>query len=430
MTTRLQLHRRLPAARAAVAVGFMLSGIAFASWVVRIPDAQERLGLSEGSLGLVLLGVAVGGLVAMPLSSALIARLGSRPVARGATLALAAALGLSPWAPTPLTLALVLVVLGASASILSVGMNTQAASIERRMRRPIMAGLHALYSLGGLVGAGIGGLAAGMDVPVELHLGVAALVVAAVTLATTPALLRPGIDGVPAGGPAFVRPSRPLLLMGLVAFCVLFGEGAVADWSAVYLRDAAGAGPALAAAGYAAFSLMMAAGRFVGDALTLRLGPTGLVRLGGATALGGMVMAVAQWHPLVAVVGFGAVGAGLSAVFPTVLAAAGRSRDSTPSTAITAVSSIGYLGFLAGPPLIGFIAEATTLQVGIGVVGLTSLLILLLAGAVPETPGYGRRAAEEVVGRRSSVAGRRTAGSARTWARRSVGRSPVGTRGR
>lgn len=149
MIRHLHLGRRLPAARAAVAVGFMLSGMAFASWVVRIPDVQTRLGLSESGLGLVLLGVAVGGLVAMPLSGALIARFGSRPVARGAGLCLALSLAIPPQVSSALLLATVLVFLGGATSVLSVSLNTQAAAIERRLRRPIMAGLHALYSVGG-----------------------------------------------------------------------------------------------------------------------------------------------------------------------------------------------------------------------------------------------------------------------------------------
>lgn len=393
MSIRLLFNRRIPAARIAAAIGFMLSGVAFASWVVRIPDFQSRLALSEGSLGLVLLGVAMGGLVAMPLSGALIARFGSRPVARGASLSLAAALIVPAVAPSALVLALGLFVLGASSSLMSVALNTQAASLERRMRRPIMAGLHALYSLGGLLGATVGGLVAGAGVGAGPHLFVASLVIASVAIAITPSLLKPGMDGAGSGGRAFVRPSRSLLLMGLVAFCVLFGEGAIADWSAVFLRDIGGAGPALAAAGYAAYSLMMATGRFVGDRLTMRLGPSRLVRLGGATATVGMILAVGQTSSWLTVIGFGAVGAGLATIYPTVLAAAGRLPGGAPAGAIATVSSMGYLGLLAGPPLIGFVAEATSLPIGFGLVGLGTLLIVLMAGIVPAIPRFGNRRA-------------------------------------
>jgi fucose permease len=161
---------------------------------------------------------------------------------------------------------------------------------------------------------------------------------------------------------------------------VLFSEGAVADWSTIYLRDSAGAGPAQAAAGYAAFSLMMAAGRLVGDALTLRLGPSRLVRLGGATAAMGIALAVTGSEPWIAIAGFGLVGAGLSSVFPTLIAAAGRTPGAPASSSIAVVSSIGYAGLLAGPPLIGMIGEALSLHAGVATIGLAGLLIAALAG--------------------------------------------------
>jgi fucose permease len=175
----------------------------------------------------------------------------------------------------------------------------------------------------------------------------------------------------------------------VVAFCVLFSEGAVADWSTIYLRDEAGVGPAQAAAGYAAFSLMMAVGRFVGDALTLRLGPVRLVRVGGATAATGIALAIAQGDPWVSVLGFGLVGAGLSSVFPTLMTAAGRSGLTPSAGAISVVSSIGYTGFLAGPPLIGMVAEALSLRLGIGVIGLAGLVIAVLAGILARTEDPG-----------------------------------------
>ncbi|HUE97288.1 MAG TPA: MFS transporter [Longimicrobiaceae bacterium] len=384
---------RLPRARAAVATGLLLSGASFASWVVRIPEVQRRLELSESTLGLTLFGVAAGGMLAMPLSGLLIGRYGSRPVALAALLSLAGSVALAPHAVGAFSLAAVLFMLGAATSVAAVALNTQAAAVERRMRRPIMSRLHALYSVGGLVGAGVGGLAAGSGVGAGWHLGVAAALVAAVALAIAPSLLRPGTDGVATevARARFARPGRPLLLLGVVAFCVLFGEGAVADWSAVYLRDEAGAGPGLAAAGFAAFSLMMAAGRFAGDALTVRLGPAGAVRLGGFVAALGNAVAVVQNDPLLMVLGFAATGAGLSIVFPAVIAAAGRVSGSTPSSAITVVSSIGYLGLLAGPPLIGIVGEAVSLSVGMAIVSVGGLLIAGLAGILPAAQPFAHR---------------------------------------
>ena len=378
-------RRRIPAARVAVALGFMLSGIAFASWVVRIPDIQERLALSEGMLGLVLLAVAVGGLIAMPLASRLIGRFGSRTVARGAALVLAASVSLPARVPDTVTLSLVLLVLGAATSLLSVSLNTQAASLERRMRRPVMSGLHALYSAGGLVGATIGGVVAGAGMGAAAHLSATAVALAVVALAITPRLLARREDGGGDGPTAMARPSRPLLLMGVVAFCVLFGEGAVADWSAVYLRDALSAGPAAGAAGYAAYSLMMAIGRFTGDALTVRLGAQRLVRFGAGTSAAGMALALVAPSTVASVIGFALVGAGFATIYPTVLAGAGRMQGASPAGSIAVVSTMGYVGLLAGPPLIGFVAEATNLRIGFGLVAISSALIVWLGTAIPGT---------------------------------------------
>lgn len=389
-------RRRIPAARFAVAVGFMSSGVAFASWVVRIPDVQAQLGLSEGELGMVLLAVAAGGLAAMPLSSVLISRFGSRLVARWAGVFLAISLAAVPRMPGALLLAAALLVLGAATSVLSVALNTEAAALERRMRRPIMAGLHALYSVGGLAGASAGGLAAGAGVGASAHLGVAAMAVAGVALAISRSLL----GRAPRGETArltFVRPGRPLLLMGTVAFCVLFGEGALADWSAVYLRETVEAGPTMAAAGYAAFSLWMAVGRFVGDALTIRLGSVFLVRLGAVTAATGMVVALVSADPMLSVAGFGAVGAGLSTIYPTVLAAAGRLPGAPAAGSIAVVSSMGYVGLLAGPPLIGLLAEVVTLRIGFASVALTSAAIVGLSAGIPGRPGVRMPGAGRVV---------------------------------
>lgn len=383
--------RALRLARLAVAAVFFLDGLGFANWVVRIPAVQERLGLGEGALGLALLGVAVGALVAMPLAGRLVGVRGSRPVTRVAALAFAATLALPALAPTLTLLTLALVLLGAANGALGVAMNAQAAAVERAYGRPIMAGFHALFSLGGLVGAGIGGLAAAQGVGVAPHLAGVALAAAVAAAVVGPRMLPAAADALSDAPRRFTRPSRALVALGVVAFCVLFGEGAMADWSAVYLRDVTGAGPGLAAAGFATFSLAMAVGRSVGDRLTIRLGPMRLVRASGAVSALGLALALAVGEPWAAVVGFGAVGAGLSIVFPAVLTAAGRLPGSAAGAAIAAVSMFGYSGFLVGPPIIGFVAEALTLRAGLAIVVATSAVIALLASALLGSEGRATR---------------------------------------
>lgn len=385
------------AARTSTAAVFFLNGVGMANWVVRIPAVQERLGLGTGRLGLGLLGVAAGALVAMPLAGRLVARHGSRPVTRVSALLFAGALALPALAPSFALLAAALVVLGAANGALDVAMNAQAVAVEReyerRYARPIMASFHALFSFGGLAGAAAGGLLAAHGVGAPAHLAWTALAVGMAITGAAARMLPAAADAAP-DGPAFARPTRALAALGVVAFCVLFGEGAMADWSAVYLRDVTGAGPGLAAAGYATFSLAMASGRAVGDGLTVRLGAARLVRLGGLLAALGLAVALLVAQPWAAVAGFGAVGAGLSIVFPTVLTAAGRLPGGAPSAAIAAVSTVGYTGFLAGPPVIGLVAEVVSLRGGLALVVVMGAVIAALAGGL----GAGRATAGVAAG--------------------------------
>ena len=377
-------------ARAAVIAVFSLNGFALASWFVRIPTVQEKLGVGEGALGLALLGAAVGALVSMTVAGALVSRLGSRPVVGATALLLALSLLPLAFAPSLPFLVGALFLLGASNGMLDVSMNAHAVEVERGYARPIMSSFHAAFSFGGLAGAALGGLVAGAGIGILPHfLTVTTLCAVAAAVAygsllpaTADARDRTGEADGDAEAPAFVRPTRALAGLGIVAFCVLLGEGAVSDWSAVYLAGTLGSGPALAAAGFAAFSLTMALGRLVGDKLTERLGPVTLVRSGGLLAALGLGASLLVAQPLVALLGFACAGAGFSIVFPLALSAAGRTRDTLPGPAIAAVATAGYFGFLVGPPLIGFLAEWTNLGAALYTVVALSAAIALLAGAV------------------------------------------------
>ena len=382
-------------ARAATAAVFFLNGVGVASWVVRIPDVQRRLGLSAGALGTVLLGAAAGALVAMPLAGRAVTRRGSRPVTRAGALAFAAALAPLAVAPNAYLLAAALVLFGACNGTLDVAMNAQAAAVERAYGRPIMASFHAFFSGGGLAGSLLGGAVAGAGVPPLAHLVGAALLAAAAAPFAAAAMLPPSADAAPDDGHAhaLALPTGPLLPLGVLAFCVLVMEGAMADWTAVYLRDVARTGPGLAAAGYAGFSATMTLGRALGDRLTVALGGERLVRLGGLAAAAGAALAVLRPAPATAVLGFALIGAGLASSFPAVLAASSRVPGVAPGAGIALVSTCGYTGFLAGPPLIGWVAEAATLRGGLAVVGGAGVLVALVARALRGDAGAGVRAA-------------------------------------
>ena len=375
------LARSLRAARLAVFAVFAVNGLCFASFGVRIPAVQENLSLGEGLLGIALLGFAFGSLPAMPVAGWLSSRFGSRPVVGASALLLPGAFVLAAVAPGLPTLLAALVLVGAVTGVLDVSMNAHASTVEKGYGRRIMSSFHAAYSLGGLAGAAIGGLVASAGVGVAPHLlGVSALSAAAAALACT-ALLPASADRGETSDPAFARPTRALVGLGVISFCVLLGEGAMADWSAVYLSTVLATGPGFAAAGYAAFSLTMAAGRLFGDRLADALGPATLVRLGGVVAAAGLAFGLLVATPPAALVGFAGVGLGLSVVFPTALGAAGRAKGGA-GPAIAAVSTTGYFGFLVGPPTIGFLAEGTDLGTALSLIVVLSATVALLAGAV------------------------------------------------
>ena len=381
--------------RVSVTAFFFLNGAVFGNWVPRIPEVQARLGLDNAELGIALLGMAAGALVALPSAGVIVARLGSRRATAVSALAYSFAV-LAPAASTNLpTLAAGLLALGACNAVLDVGMNAQGVGVERRAGRPALPYFHAAFSVGTLLGAASGAVFAASGVPPSAHLLAVGATSALVALLAAPALA-PDADRSPRGRRTLARPTRPLLALGAVGFCALLAEGAVADWSAVYLHKALGAGPGLTGAGYAAFAAAMVVGRLSGVGLTRLLGPAALVRGGGALTAVGTILVVFPGRIDVAVLGFAFMGAALSCIFPLVLSAAGRARGVATGPAIATVSVMGYTGFLAGPPVIGLVAQASSLAGGLAVVAALGLVILSLGRAARtaeqgagEKPPYG-----------------------------------------
>ncbi len=363
--------------RAAVAAFFALAGVTTASFFARLPAIQERLQLSNGEVGVALLALAVALVVAQPLAGALAARRGSAPLVVAGALALSAALAAPAFAPTFGALALSTAAIGAAAGVLDVTMNVQGVAVERRVTRPILSGLHAAFSLGMLVGALVAGAAAAAGLTPRAHLLAVGAVCAVVALAAGRALL-PAAADARAGGPAFARPSRALAGLGAIAFCVLLAEGAIADWSAVHLATSLSASEGTAVAGLAAFSATMTIGRLAGDRITQRLGGVVHLRAGALVAGAGIVVAAAAPSVAVAAAGFAVTGIGLSAAFALLVRAASDRAGDAPGPAIAAVSTAGYGGLVTGPPLIGFLAEVTSLRLALGAV--LGLLCLAAAG--------------------------------------------------
>jgi MFS family permease len=273
-----------------------------------------------------------------------------------------------------------LVVFGAFNGALDVAMNAQAVEVQRRYGRSIMSAFHGCFSLGGLLGAGIAGLLLKLGVePLQHALAMALLGV--VTAAIAASSLLPSPQSVAAREPVFVRPTGVLLPLGLLAFCGLLIEGAMADWSAVYLADEHGASLDVAASGYAVFSLTMAAGRFAGDRLIDRFGVVRVLRTCAVLATAGLVLTVVAGQAG-ALLGFAAIGFGMANIIPLLFTAAGRVPGVEPGRALAAVASAGYFGFLVGPPFIGFIAQAVSLPAAFGFMAFLCAAIALRARLV------------------------------------------------
>lgn len=371
--------------RFAISAIFFVNGLSLAGWVSRIPAVTVALGLSRAELGTALLGMAVGALLAFPVTGYLITRFGSARVTVSFGLILSAALPLLALAPNLPLLFFALLLFGVGNGGMDVAMNAQGVEIERRLGKPILSGLHGFFSLGGLVGAALGGAVAALGTAVPVHFALAALVPASVLLAVRRTLLPDAGEAVNA--PVFVLPPRALWGLGAIAFCAAVGEGAMADWSALYLRESLRTAVGTAALGYAAFSLTMLIGRFSGDALVARFGAVAMVRLGGVVASLGLGAGLLFDTVPSVMLGFAAVGLGLAVAVPLVFGAAGRVPGIPQGTAVAAVATLAYSGFLVGPPLLGWLAELTTLRLALTVVVVLSALIVGLAGAARPKSG-------------------------------------------
>jgi hypothetical protein len=316
----------------------------------------------------------------MPLVGRLLPRRSSRSFCRFAVAGLMVAIALPAAARSVPALATALLVVGMANSTLDLAMNTQGVSIERHLHRPILSSLHAAFSFGGFAGAGLGALAAALGVAPLPHLAAAALVF--------------GIPGLIAIGPLQTRdedadanapklrwsriPSR-LALLGAACFFCLMAEGGASDWSAKLVRDDLAGSAALGAIAYAVFSVAMGTGRLMADRLWARWGSTGLLRRSGTLAALGFGAGLAVGTVPGAIAGFAALGLGLAGVVPTLFRAGADQPGVSTGPALAVVSSLGYLGFLAGPPLIGGVAQLTSLRLACGLLVLAGLIVMLLA---------------------------------------------------
>ncbi|PPS68444.1 MULTISPECIES: MFS transporter [Streptomyces] len=366
--------------RIALTVFFALDGFVFAGWVVRIPAIKAQTGASASTLGLALLGVSAGAVITMILTGRLCRRYGNHRVTVVCAVLLSLSVALPPLTHSALALGLVLLLFGAAYGGINVAFNSAAVELVAALRRPVMPSFHAAFSLGGMVGAGLGALVAGVLSPTR-HLLLLTVVGLLVTAAAGPTLLRheppPPQRELPAEG----SPRRPdrrtrglVIVFGLIAGCTAYGEGALADWGALHLEQDLHASAGAAAVGYSCFALAMTVGRLTGTTLLERLGRTRTVVTGGTTAAAGMLLGSLAPSLWAALLGYAITGIGLANLFPVAVERAGALAG--PGGVATA-STLGYGGMLLGPPAIGFMADWFTLPAA-----LTSVAVLAAAAAV------------------------------------------------
>ncbi|MEU4052746.1 MFS transporter [Streptomyces olivaceus] len=379
--------------RAALTAFFALDGFVFAGWVVRIPAIKEQTDASASALGLALLGVSAGAVVTMTLTGRLVRRYDSHRVTVACAVLLCLSIALPPLTHSALALGLVLLVFGSAYGGINVAFNSAAVDLVAELRRPIMPSFHAAFSLGGMVGAGLGGLVAGSLSPTR-HLLALTVTGLLVTLVAGRVLLRiEPLAPSPSEGAAEEeatavregagrrpdrRTRRLVVTFGLIALCTAYGEGAMADWGALHLEQDLDASPGLAAAGYSCFALAMTVGRLTGTTLLERLGRTATVVAGGTTAVAGMLTGALAPSVWAALFGFAITGLGLANIFPVAIERAGALGG--PSGVATA-STLGYGGMLLGPPAIGFMADWFSLPAALTSVAVLAAVAVLVAVA-------------------------------------------------
>ena len=381
--------RRPEYARRAVSAVFLCNGVLFATWAVNIPGVRDRLHLNAAQLGAALLCVGIGSVLTMPQTGRWLARWGSARMTGLLTALCMLALILPFLAPNIWALGLALALLGGLSGVLDVAMNAQGVTVEQALGRPIMSRLHAFYSLGSVLGAGLGTLFVGR-VPMLAH----ALFVVGLTLLTglvaarflIPDAAPPAADTPERGGP---RLSPAAALLGGLCFLGMLSEGANYDWAALYYRDVLGQSGGQVGTGYTAFVACMTLGRWFGDRARVRFGDEAMVRGGALVTALGLGLALLVRDPLLATLGFALSGLGLSNVVPVMYGTAGHALA---GRGIAQVATIGYGGFLLGPPLIGFVAQRSGLPTALGI-ALAGAMLIVLLGA--QAFGLVRRAQTE-----------------------------------
>ncbi|WP_321839943.1 MFS transporter [Paraburkholderia bannensis] len=375
-----------PATRLATRLAFLVAGFGIACWAPLVPFAKQRLAVDDGTLGVLLLCIGLGSVVAMVATGALSARYGSKPIIVTSGIALALILPLLTVAATPLALGIVLLAFGAALGSLDVAMNVHAVEVERAARKPLMSGFHALFSVGGFAGSTF------MTFLLSLHLGAfASTVLCAVLMLVAMLVARPRLlrAAQAAGGPLFVVPRGIVLLIAGLTGISFLAEGALLDWSALLITGKGLVGAAQGGLGYMLFAIAMTFGRLTGDAVTARIGDRATLVWGGVVAVAGFAVVLVAPVAVLALGGFLLIGLGASNIVPVLFRRAGAQHTMPAALAIAAITTTGYAGVLVGPAAVGFVAKAVGLETSFWM--LLGLLCIVPCCATLVTPAPERQ---------------------------------------
>lgn len=364
--------------RIAVSVFFFCQGLCFSSWASRIPNIKESLHLTNAGLGSILLALPAGQLTAMPFSGRLVTHFGSKSILRLCLLIYAIALTNMGLAAQPWQLAVALYLFGICGNMCNISVNTQAIATEQLYGRSIMTSFHGAWSSAGVAGAAIGWLMIKLHISPYVHFWIVAALVSAAAIISQ-RYLQPGRSAVKQEKKKFFsKPNTVLIQLGIVAFCCMASEGAMFEWSGVYFQEIVKAPTSLIILGYLSFMTMMATGRFIGDKLIAIYGRKKMLKASGILISTGLFTSVLLPYLATATLGFLIVGLGVSSVVPMIYSSAGKVPNVPPGIALASVSSISFFGFLMGPPLIGYIAQISSLRYSFAVIGLLGFGIAIL----------------------------------------------------
>ncbi|MDU1891746.1 MAG: MFS transporter [Dysgonomonas sp.] len=385
MSDNVVIDQPLKRIRLAVLIFYFCSGICFSSWASRIPDIKNTLGLGDAAWGTILLMIPIGQICGMTISGLLISRVGSRKILPIAIVGYAISLILVGMSSTEYALIISLIVFGFCGNFCNISVNTQAVTVEAAYHKPIMASFHGGWSLAGLTGASIGLLMSSIRLNPVYHFGIIGLLVVTALLLNKK-YLQPDLKREKTPEEAATKkknkPETFLFLLGIVAFCGMAAEGAMSDWSGLYLIDVVGTPEHLAPIGLAAYMITMASGRFMIDKATQKWGRKRVIQAGGTFITIGLFTAVIFPHFITTIIAFMIIGLGTAGIVPTIYSVAGQKTRISTSIALTIVSSVSFLGFLMGPPLIGYISSATNLRYSYALIGLFGICIVLLASVI------------------------------------------------